>query len=131
MPRTIGWDPPCTPFTLSHVAPLGVTRNVLRSAVASGRVVPLVRGVFIAAEAMAADPEGLHLQRALAVQLRRPTAIASHRTDPVGVRSDRPFLAAYVSTPRGVRTIVGLRAAIEGPAPGRFRPPPAGPSVES
>ena len=95
MPRTIGWDPPRTPFTPSHVAPLGVTSNVLRSAVASGRVVRLARGVFIAAEAVAGDPVGLHLQRAMAVQLRRPTAIASHRTAALawGLALDQPAMA--------------------------------------
>ncbi len=115
MPRTIRWDPPRTPFTLAHVAPLGVTRNVLRSAVASGRVVPLVRGVFIAAEAMAADPAGLHLQRALAVQLRRPTAIASHRTAALawGLALDEPASAAadpvsfIVPSRSNVRSLAG------------------------
>lgn len=96
MPRTIVWDPPRTPFTLSHVAPLGVTRNAVRSAVASGRVVALVRGVFIAADAVAGDPAGLHVQRAMAQQLRRPTAIASHRTAALawGLALDDPGAAA-------------------------------------
>jgi very-short-patch-repair endonuclease len=96
MPRTIGWDPPRTPFTLSHVEPLGVTRNVVRSAVASGRVVRLTKGVFIAAEALAGDPTGLHLQRAMAFQLRRPRAIASHRTAALawGLSLDQPAVAA-------------------------------------
>lgn len=73
-----------------------MTRNVVRSAVASGRVVPLARGVFIAAEAVAADPAGLHVQRAMAQQLRRPTAIASHRTAALawGLALDQPAAAA-------------------------------------
>lgn len=120
MPRTIGWDPPRTPFTLSHVAPLGVTRNVVRSAVASGRVVQLARGVFIAAEAVAGDPTGLHLQRAMAVQLRRPTAIASHRTAALawGLALDQPASAVAdpVSfiVPRGtnVRSLKGKDFAV-------------------
>jgi very-short-patch-repair endonuclease len=96
MPRTVGWDPPRTPFTLSDVAPLGVTRNVVRSALASGRVVPLARGVFIAAVALAGDPAGLHVQRAIAQQRRRPTAIASHRTAALawGLALDQPAEAA-------------------------------------
>lgn len=96
MPRTIAWDPPRTPFALSHVTPLGVTRNALRSAVESGRVVRLARGVFIAAEAVAADPAGRHLERALAQQVRRPTAIASHRTAALawGLALDQPAAAA-------------------------------------
>jgi very-short-patch-repair endonuclease len=55
----------------------------------------LVRGVFIAAEALAADPAGQHLQRASAVQLRRPTAIASHRTAALawGLALDQPVVS--------------------------------------
>ena len=34
MPRTIGWDPPRTPFTLSHVAAIG--RDAQRGALSSG-----------------------------------------------------------------------------------------------
>lgn len=76
---------------------------------------PLVRGVFIAAEAMAAEPAGLHLQRALAVQLRRPTAIASHRTAALawGLALDEPTSAAadpvsfIVPSRSNVRSLAG------------------------
>jgi very-short-patch-repair endonuclease len=119
---------------LSHVAPLGVTRNVLRSAVASGRVSRLSRGVFIATDALAEDPAGLHLQRAMAVQLRRPTAIASHRTAALawGLPLDRPAAAAadpvsfIVPGRPGVRSLAGegfLIAARELPAEDRVAHP--------
>ncbi len=80
MPRTIRWDPPHTPFTLDHVTPLGVTPAALRTAVRTGRVVPLARGVLINAAALPADDAGLHLVHALAHQVLRPHAIASHHT---------------------------------------------------
>lgn len=80
MARTPAWTPPSTPFTLSHVAPLGVTREMVRAAVRSGRVTGLARGVFVATSALATEPAGQHLQRALAHQLRSPDSIASHAT---------------------------------------------------
>lgn len=80
MPRTIRWDPPRTPFTLDHVAPLGVTPRALRTAVQARRVVQVVRGVYVAADAVPADDAGRHLLLALAHQVRRPHAIASHHT---------------------------------------------------
>jgi very-short-patch-repair endonuclease len=80
MPRTIRWDPPQTPFTLAHIAPLGVTPRALRTAVQAGRVVPLVRGVYVNANALPDDEAGRHLQLALAHQVLRPHAIASHHT---------------------------------------------------
>jgi very-short-patch-repair endonuclease len=96
VPRTINWDPPRTPFTLEHVAASGVTRAALRTAVASGRIVPLVRGVYVAADAVAADPAGRHVQSAIAHQVRRPWAIASHHTAALawGLQLDDPVSAA-------------------------------------
>jgi very-short-patch-repair endonuclease len=80
MPRTLRWDPPRHPFKLEHVAKLGVTPRVLVSAQRSGRIVRLARGVYVAADALAADPIDAHLQRAGAHQLLLPRGIASHST---------------------------------------------------
>lgn len=80
MPRTLRWDPPTTPFMLAHVAKLGVTPRVLATAQRSGQVVRLARGVYVAADALAADPIDAHLQRAGAHQLLLPRGIASHTT---------------------------------------------------
>lgn len=96
MPRTIRWDPPSTPFTLSQVAPLGVTSSALRTAIRAGRVVQLVRGVHIHAEAVPADATGRHLLMALAHQVLRPHAIASHHTAALAwcLALDDPWAAA-------------------------------------
>ena len=80
MSRTSRWDPPTTPFTWAHVAPLGVTRSMIHTASTGGRITRLAKGVYIASSAVATEPVARHLQRALAQQLLRPTAIASHHT---------------------------------------------------
>lgn len=80
MPKVVTWDPPDKPFVLANVDPLGVTRQVLRTALAEGLVVRIVPGVYIAAAAWTDDPVQRHLHRAAARQLRQPKAIASHNT---------------------------------------------------
>ena len=80
MPKVVAWDPPEKPFVLANVAPLGVTRQILRTAVAAGRVVRIVPGVYIASAAWTEDPVERHLHRAAARQLLQPKAIASHHT---------------------------------------------------
>lgn len=80
MPRNPLWTPPSTPFTLADVSPLGVTPTMIARALSAKRVVRLERGVYVAREHDATDPIVRHLQRALAVQLRNPFAIASHTT---------------------------------------------------
>ena len=80
MSRTSRWDPPATPFIWAHVAPLGVTRPMIHTAARVGRITRLAKGVYIASSAVATEPVARHLQRALAQQLLRSTAIASHHT---------------------------------------------------
>jgi very-short-patch-repair endonuclease len=77
-PRT--WTPPPEPFTLAHVAPLGVTAAMIRRAEQSGAITRLTHGVHIATDALPDDATAKHVQLALAVQLRNPNAIASHHT---------------------------------------------------
>jgi very-short-patch-repair endonuclease len=115
MPRTIRWDPPRTPFTLDHVSPLGVTPRAVRTAAHAGRIVQLTRGVHIAADAVPSDDAGRHVLIALAHQLLRPHAIASHHTAALtwGLPLDDPAgsagMPASFTTPRrpGVRSEKG------------------------
>ncbi len=74
------WTPPSTPFTFAHVAPRGVSRRQLQTALGSGRITRLRQGVFIASEAMPDDPVALHLLRALAEQVVAAGRVASHET---------------------------------------------------
>jgi very-short-patch-repair endonuclease len=80
VPRITPWTPPTTPFTAAHVAPLGVTDAMIRWAVDTGSVTRLTRGVFVATRSVPDDPIPRHVQLALALQLRNPSAIASHHT---------------------------------------------------
>ena len=80
MPRKTSWTPPTTPFTAAHVAPLGVTDAMIRWAEQSGTITRLTHGVFVATGSVPTDPPARHLQLALALQLRNPSAIASHHT---------------------------------------------------
>ncbi len=97
MPRLVSWTPPTTPFTAAHVSPLGVTGAMIRWAEQSGMITRLTQGVFVATTAVAAEPADHHLQLALAVQLRNPTAIASHHTAALAwdLDLDDPLAAAH------------------------------------
>jgi very-short-patch-repair endonuclease len=88
------------PFQLRHVEPLGVTRQVLRTALASGRIVALVPGVYLAGAALPAHPEQLHVLRAVAAQMRRAEAIASHATAALAWELPLPDPAGAASGPR-------------------------------
>ncbi|MGB7981967.1 MAG: DUF559 domain-containing protein [Candidatus Nanopelagicales bacterium] len=120
MPNTIRWEPPKTPFTPEDVEPLGVTRAALRTAVARERVVVLGRGVFVNADALPTDDEGLHLMHARAQQLLRPRIIASHETAALawGLPLDDPHAAAleppsFIAAPgAGVRSLRDPRLRI-------------------
>ena len=80
VPAITSWKPPTTPFTAAHVAPLGVTDAMIRWAVEIGSVTRLTHGVFVATTAVPVDAAARHLQLALGLQLRNPSAIASHHT---------------------------------------------------
>ena len=112
MPRLVPWTPPSTPFTAAHVSALGVTDAMIRWAAKSGTITRLTQGVFVATAAVAAEPTARHLQLALALQLRNPTAIVSHRTaalawdldleDPLVAASSIPYFIAPAAP--GVRS---------------------------
>ena len=78
--KRIPWAPPRTPFTIAHVAHLGVTARRLDSAHRCGQITRLRQGVYIASESMPDDPVDLHLLRALAEQVATPGLVASRET---------------------------------------------------
>lgn len=96
MPQPSRWSPPHTPFTLQHVAPLGVTAEMLDWALSRGRITRLTHGVFVATDAVPDDRAQRHVQVALALQLRNPLAIASHQTAALawGLELEDPRAAA-------------------------------------
>lgn len=121
MPRAPRWTPPGTPFSAEHVAPLGVTRAMLRAAVDAGRIVRLGHGVFVCATALPTDAVGRHLMGALALQVRHPTLIASHHTaalawglaldDPAAAAASPPAFIDPSAAARSMR-IVGARLSV-------------------
>ena len=56
----------------------GVSREMVATQVAHGRLVQLRRGVFVSADAWPHDPAGQHLVRAHAEQVANPDAVISH-----------------------------------------------------
>lgn len=108
------------PFTWANVAPLGVSRAQLHTAAATGRITRLANGVYIATAAVPEDPPALHLMTALAIQMLRPRAIASHHTaalaweldlnDPVAAASAPP--AFIVPTGGAIRAEVTRKFSI-------------------
>ncbi len=72
MTRAARWTAPTTPFTLDQVAPLGVTRSMVRAALTNGSVTRLIDGVYVSSSALRSDPAGRHLQLALAHQCAAP-----------------------------------------------------------
>lgn len=63
---------------------------MLGTAEANGRIVRLVHGVWIASEALATDPGGLHLQLALAKQMQCSNIIAADHTAALAWGLDLP-----------------------------------------
>ena len=99
MARTPRWTPPSRPFTLADVAPLGVTSTMLATAKDRERITRLVQGVYVATEDLAKEPVARHLQLAFAVQLRMPSAIASHHTSALASDLDLADPVAAALTP--------------------------------
>ena len=95
---------------LEHVAPLGVTRSALRTALGSGRIVQLVRGVYLSSDAVPADAAARHVQLAIAHQLRRPGLIASHHSACLAWGLDLADPGAAAASP--VSFIVPARADV-------------------
>lgn len=99
MTRAPRWTPPAEPFTLANVAPLGVTRAMLRTAIGRGDVARLIPGVYIRSSALELELAGRHLQLALAHQVLRPRMIASHHTAALawGLDLDDPAASAQAA----------------------------------
>ncbi len=87
------WTPPSIPFARAHVAAQGVTKRRIESAVRSGRITRLRRGVYIATDALPDDPVALHALLAQAEQVAAPTLVASHATAALALHL--PLLASH------------------------------------
>lgn len=72
---------------------------MIHDAAASRRITRLAHGIYVAAEAVPAEPAARHLQLALAHQLLRPDAIASHGTAALAWGLDLDDPAARAAAP--------------------------------
>jgi very-short-patch-repair endonuclease len=85
---------------------------MIHTASEAGRITRLATGVYIASSAVATDPIARHLHMAIAQQLLRPTAIASHHTaalawglDLVDAHASAEAKVAFIRPPgSGVRS---------------------------
>lgn len=74
------WVLPTQPATRAILAATGVSDDMIRTQVATGRLRRLRRGVFVASEVWPDDPAGQHLMLAHAVQVANPDAVLSHES---------------------------------------------------
>ncbi len=74
------WTLPTQPVTRALLLAGGVSRDMVATQVAHGRLVQLRRGVFIGADAWPDDPAGQHVVRAHAEQVANPDAVISHQS---------------------------------------------------
>lgn len=74
------WALPLLPTGLPHLASLGITREMIDTQLAAGRLLRLRRGVYLAADAWPEQPEQQQLLLARAEQVIHPQAVISHGT---------------------------------------------------
>ena len=98
------WSLPTQPVTRRLLAAAGVTDEMIHTALTSGAVLRLRRGVFVASAAWPADPAARHVMMAHAEQVANPDAVLSHQSAAVvwGLPSpsvhewqDQPASATY------------------------------------
>jgi len=91
---------PQRPVPLAELlAQPGVTRAVIRSRLASGSLLRLRDGVYLAASAWPADPVAQHVVRARAEQAANPSAVISHHSAALVWKLPSPPLAAWLDLP--------------------------------
>lgn len=71
---------PTQPTSFPTLIAAGSTRQMVRTQVASGRLVRVRKGVFVAADGWPSDPAGQHLIRARAELVVHPEAVISHES---------------------------------------------------
>lgn len=74
------WILPTQPVTRALLAAAGVSDEMIRTQLTTGRLRRLRRGVFLAEDAWPDDDAGRHLMLAHGVQVANPDAVLSHET---------------------------------------------------
>lgn len=93
------WSLPLRPSPLGEVLRPGVTREMVRTQVAAGRLLRLREGVYLAASAWPQDAAAQHVVRARAEQAACPSAVISHHSAALSWGLPSPPLADWVGLP--------------------------------
>lgn len=93
------WILPTQPATRALLAATGVSDEMIRTQLASGRLRRVRRGVFVAADSWPTDPGGLHLLLAHAEQVANPDAVLSHQSAGVAWGLPSPGFSAWADSP--------------------------------
>ena len=93
---------PTQPASRAMLLATGVSRQMLSTQVAAGRLVKVRRGVYIAATAVPDDDAGMHLLRARAEQVVHPSAVISHASAAIVWSLPTPGFAEWQDAPPAV-----------------------------
>lgn len=121
------WALPSEPTPLSALAGQGVTRRMIATQLAAGRLVRVRQSVFLGAEHWPADAAGQHLVRARAETVIHPEAAISHASAALIWELPTPTLSTWaddsvtLTLPRG-----GQYRSRPGPVTYQVGPLPAG-----
>lgn len=96
------WALPNRPVARSQLLDAGVTPAMLRTALASGSLVALRRGVYVAGSAWPHDPAARHLLLAHAELTVNPEAVLSHQSAAVAWRLPNPTGTRWTEMPVAV-----------------------------
>ena len=93
------WPLPQRPTRRSQLLALGVSLPMVRTQVASGQLLRLHHGIYLASAAWPSDPARQHLLRAEAAALAQPGSVLSHASAAVAWGLPHPGLRAWHEGP--------------------------------
>ncbi|MGV8848402.1 MAG: hypothetical protein ACOH16_02550 [Propionibacteriaceae bacterium] len=118
---------PTQPASRSMLLASGLSRQMIATQVAPGRLVALRRGVFVAASAWPASDVGRHLLRAKAEQVVHPSAVLSHASAALVWSLPHPgFTGWHDARPAVTLPADGGAKSRQGPVVHHIGPLPAG-----
>lgn len=121
------WALPSEPAPVTALAGQGVTRRMIATQLAAGRLIRVRQSVFLGAEYWPADAAGQHLVRARAETVVNPEAAISHASAALVWQLPTPTLGKWDDAPVTV-TLPGdgRHRSRRGPVAHRLGPLPAG-----
>lgn len=121
------WALPSEPAPLTALSGQGVTRRMIATQLAAGRLIRIRQSVFLGAEHWPADPAGQHLVRARAETVVHPDATISHASAALLWGLPAPTLSSWEDAPVTVTLPSdGRHRSRPGPVSHQLGPLPAG-----